>query len=106
MNYSIKFRPIKPRSPHLNGKVERSHNTDLIEFYSLHSLDDPHLGDLLAERQHFYNWHRPHSSLGGKTPNEKCSEMSIAFSNKAIISFPAVGVDSAILHHLAFNYWH
>ena len=28
MKYSIKFRPIKPRSPHLNGKVERSQQTD------------------------------------------------------------------------------
>lgn len=27
MKYSIKFRPIKPRSPHLNGKVERSQQT-------------------------------------------------------------------------------
>lgn len=29
----IKFRPNKPRSPHLNGKVERSQMTDKIEFY-------------------------------------------------------------------------
>ncbi len=76
MNYSIKFRPIKPRSPHLNGKVERSHKTDLTEFYSLHELDDPQLEGHLAEWQHFYNWYRPHSSLGGKTPNEKCHELS------------------------------
>lgn len=32
--HSIKFRPIKPRSPHLNGKVERGHKTDLQEFYN------------------------------------------------------------------------
>lgn len=25
--YFIKFRPIKPRSPHLNGKVERTQQT-------------------------------------------------------------------------------
>jgi transposase InsO family protein len=25
MQYAIKFRPIKPASPHLNGKVERRH---------------------------------------------------------------------------------
>ncbi len=30
----IKFRPIKPGSPHLNGKVERSQLTDKSEFYS------------------------------------------------------------------------
>jgi transposase InsO family protein len=28
MDHFIKFRPIKPRSPHLNGKVERSQLTD------------------------------------------------------------------------------
>lgn len=39
--YAIKFRPIKPRSPHLNGKVERSQRTDLEEFYSTVDLKDP-----------------------------------------------------------------
>ena len=29
----IKFRPTPPRSPHLNGKVERSQQTDRIEFW-------------------------------------------------------------------------
>jgi len=74
--YCIKFRPIKPRSPHLNGKVERSHKTDLLEFYAVQDLQDPELAGQLDEWQHFYNWHRPHSSLGGKTPNEKCAELS------------------------------
>jgi hypothetical protein len=32
--WGIKFRPIKPASPHLNSKVERSQRTDLDEFYS------------------------------------------------------------------------
>jgi len=74
--YCIKFRPIKPRSPHLNGKVERSHKTDLLEFYATQDLADPELQERLDEWQHFYNWHRPHSSLGGKTPTEKCGELS------------------------------
>src|SRR5690348_7200931 len=30
----IKFRPINPRSPHLNGKVERSQLSDGAEFYA------------------------------------------------------------------------
>jgi hypothetical protein len=33
MEYGIKFRPLKPASPHLNGKVERSQRADLEEFY-------------------------------------------------------------------------
>jgi hypothetical protein len=28
MEYGIKFRPSKPASLHLNGKVERSHKTE------------------------------------------------------------------------------
>jgi len=34
MDYTIKFRPVKPASPHLNGKVEPSQRTDLEEFYA------------------------------------------------------------------------
>jgi transposase InsO family protein len=33
MIYGIKFRPNKPGSPHLNGKVERSQKTDKSELY-------------------------------------------------------------------------
>ena len=68
LEWGIKFRPIKPASPHLNGKVERSQRTDLDEFYSTVDIKDPLLPDLLAEWQHYYNWDRPHSSLDGKTP--------------------------------------
>ncbi len=66
--YGIKFRPVKPRSPHLNGKVERSQQTDLQEFYITANLKDPQLNDRLEEWQFHYNWHRAHSSLKGKTP--------------------------------------
>ena len=76
MEYGIKFRPIKPRSPHLNGKVERSQKTDLQEFYSTVDLDDHHLVDKLQEWQHYYNWDRPHGSLNGKTPMEKYFELA------------------------------
>ncbi len=40
MKYGIKFRPIKPRSPHLNWNVERSQQTDLREFYATTDLSD------------------------------------------------------------------
>jgi transposase InsO family protein len=44
----IKFRPIKPFSPHLNGKVERSQRTDLDEFYSsIDPSNDPELSNEL-----------------------------------------------------------
>lgn len=47
MAYSIKFRPKKPASPHLNGKVERSQKTDLEEFYATADLSN--FGNLKEE---------------------------------------------------------
>jgi transposase InsO family protein len=76
MEYCIKFRPIRPRSPHLNGKVERSQKTYLQEFYSTVSLDDPELEAKLEEWQFRYNWHRPHNALNGKAPIDKFCELS------------------------------
>jgi transposase InsO family protein len=68
MEWGIKFRPIKPASPHLNGKVERTQRTDLDEFYSTVDIRGPDLEQQLQEWQHYYNWDRPHSSLKGKAP--------------------------------------
>lgn len=78
MDHFIKFRPIKPRTPHLNGKIERSQKTDKAEFYSLLNLKDPNLPleKLVAEWEHFYNHQRPHASLHGKTPYEKYLEVA------------------------------
>lgn len=69
--WKIKFRPIKPASPHLNGKVERSQRTDLDKFYSSIDVSDPDLGNKLSQWEAYYNTQRPHSSLQGKTPFEK-----------------------------------
>ena len=61
----IKFRPIKPKSPHLNEKVERTQQTDKSEFWRLIDLTYPSLDlKLLAmELETFYNHKRPHSLL-------------------------------------------
>lgn len=69
--WKIKFRPIRPASPHLNGKVERTQRTDLDEFYSSININDPQLKDKLREWEEYYNKERPHSSLQGKTPFEQ-----------------------------------
>ena len=62
---------IKPRTPQLNGKVERSHRTDETEFYQLLTYtDDTDLNSKLAAWENFYNFDRPHLSLHGKTPYE------------------------------------
>jgi transposase InsO family protein len=77
---SIKFRPIHPRSPHLNRKVERSQKTDKIEFYPTVDLADLELALWLEEWQFSYNWDRPHSSLKGKTPMERYCELLMRFT--------------------------
>jgi transposase InsO family protein len=76
MEFGIKFRPNKPGSPHLNGKVERSQKTDKTEFYATVDLAADNLDELLAEWQHYYNWDRPHSAHNGKSPMEKYFELS------------------------------
>jgi transposase InsO family protein len=75
LEYHIKFRPTKPGSPHLNGKVERAQKTVLNEFYPTADLKSSDLVDQLQEWQHFYNWHRPHGSLNGKTPMDRFFEL-------------------------------
>ncbi|MCC6967942.1 MAG: IS481 family transposase [Nitrospira sp.] len=68
MDHCMKFRPIKPASPHLNGKVERSQKTDREEFWAVTDPQTPDLELRLAEWQHYYNWDRPHGSLNGQSP--------------------------------------
>ncbi|TNF92529.1 MAG: IS481 family transposase [Gammaproteobacteria bacterium] len=75
MQLGIKFRPNKPGSPHLNGKVERSQKTDKSEFYPTVEIDSPDLDEQLALWQHYYNWDRTHSALHGKSPMEKYFEL-------------------------------
>jgi transposase InsO family protein len=78
LDHFIKFRPIKPRSPHLNGKVERSQQTDKQEFYFQFKPKERTIGNLipkLKEWETFYNHQRPHASLKGKTPYERFLEL-------------------------------
>ena len=69
---------IKPRTPRLNGKVERSHRIDEEEFYRMLSgvvIDDAKLfNERLREWEDFYNYNRPHAALDGKTPYERFRE--------------------------------
>jgi transposase InsO family protein len=66
---------IKPGTPRLNGKVERSHLTDHQEFYQLLTYtDDVDLLKKLRIWEEYYNFNRPHGSLGGKAPYEVLRE--------------------------------
>lgn len=66
---------IRPATPRLNGKVERSHRIDGDEFYRMLDgvvVDDTKLFNTkLQEWEHFYNFERPHGALGGQTPYER-----------------------------------
>lgn len=67
---------IRPRTPHLNGKVERSHRVDDQEFYQLLDQngisDNIHLfNEKLREWEDCYNYDRPHGALDGQTPYER-----------------------------------
>jgi len=67
---------IKPRSPQLNGKVERSHRTDKDEFYQLLTYtDDVDLNKKLETWERFYNIDRPHGAHKGETPYEVLRSM-------------------------------
>jgi transposase InsO family protein len=66
---------IKPRTPRLNGKVERSHRIDEEEFYRLLDgvvIDTAEVfNQKLQEWEDFYNFNRPHGGLGGQTPYDR-----------------------------------
>lgn len=66
---------IKPGTPRLNGKVERSHKTDQQEFYQLLEYSgDVDLRKKLETWENFYNFDRPHGAFSGKTPYETLKE--------------------------------
>jgi transposase InsO family protein len=73
---------IKPATPRLNGKVERSHRIDAEEFYRMLEgvvIDDTELfNDRLQEWEDFYNFNRPHGGLGGQTPYERLRQKTKA----------------------------
>lgn len=75
LDKGIQHRYIKPRTPRLNGKVERSHRIDAEEFYRLLDgavIDDTNIFNTkLKEWQDYYNFHRPHGGLNGQTPYER-----------------------------------
>lgn len=73
---------IKPATPRLNGKVERSHRIDAEEFYRMLDgvvIDDTQLfNDKLQEWEDFYNFNRPHGGLDGQTPYDRLKQKTTA----------------------------
>jgi transposase InsO family protein len=63
---------LPPRSPKLNGHVERAHRTHHEEFYQVtpDRWNLPELNRQLLAWEHTYNTVRPHQALGYATPLE------------------------------------
>ena len=63
---------LPPRSPKLNGHVERTNRTHRNEFWELYDgdLELPPLQDALRAWEETYNHDRPHQALGYRTPAE------------------------------------
>jgi putative transposase len=68
----IRLFVLPPKSPKLNGHVERAHRTHAEEFYEVSAIDW-RVGELNKELQEWertYNEIRPHQALGYLTPAE------------------------------------
>jgi transposase InsO family protein len=68
----IKLYVLPPRSPKLNGHVERAQRTHTEEFYEVTdtAFDIPELNQALLEWEQVYNTVRPHQALGYLTPHQ------------------------------------
>jgi putative transposase len=68
----IKLFVLPPRSPKLNGHVERAQRTHTEEFYEVTdtSFEMAELNQALLEWERVYNTVRPHQALGYLTPEE------------------------------------
>ena len=66
----IKLFVLPPRSPKLNGGVERAHRTHTEEFYEVtdSTFEIADLSEELLEWERIYNTVRPHQALGYLTP--------------------------------------
>ncbi len=70
--HKIKHHLIAPGEPELNGKVERSHQSDQKYFYDYHHFKElKPLQDKFHHWIDYYNHHRPHWGLKGLTPVQK-----------------------------------
>jgi putative transposase len=66
----IRLFVLPPRSPKLNGGVERAHRTHTEEFYEVtdSTFELAELREKLLEWEHIYNTVRPHQALAYLTP--------------------------------------
>lgn len=74
---------LPPKSPKLNGAVERANSAWRYEFYATYDMPNslPELTPLINDFQRLYNHHRPHGALNGLTPAQY-----LRSSHSAVIS--------------------
>ncbi len=78
-NRGIKLFVLPPRSPKLNGHVERAQRTHTEEFYEVTnaSFEIRELNQALLEWEKVYNTIRPHQALGYLTPQQFLEQNNI-----------------------------
>jgi transposase InsO family protein len=76
----IRLFVLPPRSPKLNGHVERANRTHAEEFYEVSDLPwtVAELNQHALAWERVYNTIRPHQALGYKTPKEFLEELALA----------------------------
>jgi putative transposase len=76
----IRLFVLPPRSPKLNGHVERAHRTHIEEFYEVADLSwtVAELNRQALAWEQVYNTVRPHQALGYKTPQQSVEEFTFA----------------------------
>ena len=82
----IKLFVLPPRSPKLNGHVERAHRTHTEEFYEVTEVNFEllELNQALIKWEKVYNTIRPHQALGYMTPL-KFLEQRKEYSGKEVM---------------------
>ena len=70
--HRLKLAVLAPKSPKLNGHVERINGTWRTDFYETYDLPTQltELRPLLSDYLDTYNWDRPHEALDLQTPQE------------------------------------
>ena len=72
----IVHKRTRPYRPQTNGKVERFNRTLLDEWaYARVYLSETQRAEAYTAWLHHYNYHRGHTSLGGKAPADRVTNL-------------------------------
>lgn len=84
----IRLFVLPPRSPKLNGHVERAHRTHTEEFYEVYDgdVENTPLNLALQQWEGVYNYIRPHQALDGRTPMEYLNQCHPELAQKDQLS--------------------